>query len=392
MSAPGPSDSVDGSPRQMSKTTLFVGGLSTTTRAKDLAYEFERFGPLIRCDVPTPGGKPRGFAFIEFVDERDAEEAYESLKYSKIDGRDISLQWAKQPPAPGWKAQRVDAPRTYVREPERPRERDLGRIYEHRDRYYERPRSPGRTAKRSLVRRTPPRSYYYRISRSPSARSPYRGVSRSPPRLRRDYDYRLDRERELREREYRERELREYREREIYRERELREREFRERELREVRERDVYPPARDSFRDRDLLSSRERDILPRTSTSLSHSGYRSPLRDREIRSFTKDPRDRDFRPRDRIRERDRSPIRYDRFDRPPLTAERFETNGTRLHTSETRLLPENGLGRKDVGMPLLVERPRERLSPSPSLERVKLDDEPTDLVHKASPEREPSPL
>lgn len=74
------------------RNTLFVGGLSFQTRARDVAREFERFGKLVRCDIPTPGGRSRGYAFVEFEDERDAEDAYKSMKYARIDGREVSVQ------------------------------------------------------------------------------------------------------------------------------------------------------------------------------------------------------------------------------------------------------------------------------------------------------------
>lgn len=42
------------------RNTLFIGGLAFSTRARDVAIKFERYGKLIRCDIPTPGGRSRG--------------------------------------------------------------------------------------------------------------------------------------------------------------------------------------------------------------------------------------------------------------------------------------------------------------------------------------------
>ncbi|POW17627.1 hypothetical protein PSTT_00381 [Puccinia striiformis] len=41
----------------MGKTTLFVAGFGSL-RAKELAYEFERYGRLVRCDIQLPKARP----------------------------------------------------------------------------------------------------------------------------------------------------------------------------------------------------------------------------------------------------------------------------------------------------------------------------------------------
>ncbi|KAJ3244754.1 hypothetical protein HDU78_010548 [Chytriomyces hyalinus] len=86
------------------RTTLFCAGFSQRTRAKDLAYEFERFGRLVRCDIPAPkSSSAKAFAFVEFEDYRDADDAYYEMQGARFEGHSLSLQWAKQAPSRSWR-------------------------------------------------------------------------------------------------------------------------------------------------------------------------------------------------------------------------------------------------------------------------------------------------
>nr|CAG8450165.1 10320_t:CDS:2 [Entrophospora candida] len=67
------------------RTTLFVAGFGSQIRARDLAYEFERY------------------AFVEFEDERDAEDAYYEMHSRRIYGYTLNIQWAKNAPSRSWR-------------------------------------------------------------------------------------------------------------------------------------------------------------------------------------------------------------------------------------------------------------------------------------------------
>ncbi|KAI9350773.1 hypothetical protein BDR26DRAFT_851488 [Obelidium mucronatum] len=85
-------------------TTLFCAGFGHRTRARDLAYEFERYGRLVRCDIPAPkSSSAKPFAFVEFEDPRDAEDAFYDMQGIRLDGYPITLQWAKQAPTKHWR-------------------------------------------------------------------------------------------------------------------------------------------------------------------------------------------------------------------------------------------------------------------------------------------------
>ncbi|KAH8156097.1 hypothetical protein CIB48_g12150 [Xylaria polymorpha] len=208
-------------------TTLYVTGFSQGTRARDLAYEFERsspssvlvvldfvesrsrllvhaltsharpppipvispppierYGRLVRCDIPAPrSASSRLFAFVEYEDRRDADDAYHEMHNKRL-GRDdiLKIEWARTPPSASWRF-------------------DSGRDRDRRD-------------------------------GARGARSPRRGRSPSPRRSTRDYSPRKDDRRDRdRDRDY-------------------------DRDRRDTRDRSRSPDTRD--RDRDDRDDRDR--------------------------------------------------------------------------------------------------------------------------------------
>ncbi|KAG8827352.1 hypothetical protein FRC19_003929 [Serendipita sp. 401] len=81
------------------RPTLFVTGFPPEVRAKDLAYQFEKYGEIVRCDVPAPApGRITRYAFIEYIDENDASKALSRLDGETYEGKKLIVEWAKRTP------------------------------------------------------------------------------------------------------------------------------------------------------------------------------------------------------------------------------------------------------------------------------------------------------
>ncbi|KZO98971.1 RNA-binding domain-containing protein [Calocera viscosa TUFC12733] len=87
---------------------LYICGFPSDLRAKDLAAQFEKFGPIIRCDIPlSKHHNSIPYAFVEYHDGATAEEAYKEMHGVRLDGARISVEWARRSPQSTW---RLDGP------------------------------------------------------------------------------------------------------------------------------------------------------------------------------------------------------------------------------------------------------------------------------------------
>lgn len=73
-------------------TRLFVGRLSSRTRSRDLEDLFSRYGRVRNVDMK------RDYAFVEFSDPRDADDARYGLNGRDLDGSRITVEFAKGVP------------------------------------------------------------------------------------------------------------------------------------------------------------------------------------------------------------------------------------------------------------------------------------------------------
>lgn len=174
-----------GSDRERRSTTLFIGNLPYTFRERDVADYFERCGRIknITVGVNPRTGQSKGYAFVEFEDRRDAEDAYERFDNYSLEGRRLRLDWDIGLDRKLHTRRRRPSPRHHFRPIRRGGHGGPGG-YSPRSRYS---RSPRGRRSRSPGSRSPHRhsqdhshSHSHSHSRSRShSRSPSRSRSRS---------------------------------------------------------------------------------------------------------------------------------------------------------------------------------------------------------------------
>lgn len=69
---------------------IFIAKLTTSTREKDLEYEFRRYGNIRNIQLK------RGFAFVEYDDYKDAEDAVKDMDGRRFQGDRIVVQHASK--------------------------------------------------------------------------------------------------------------------------------------------------------------------------------------------------------------------------------------------------------------------------------------------------------
>ncbi|XP_053738086.1 serine/arginine-rich splicing factor 10 [Synchiropus splendidus] len=164
-------------------TSLFVRNIADESRPEDLRREFGRYGPIVDVYIPLDfyTRRPRGFAYIQFEDVRDAEDALHNLDHKWVCGRQIEIQFAQgdRKTPNQMKTKERHSPRSFSRYDD---DRD-SRRRRSRSRSYDRRRSRSPSYERRPRRSEGSRPYSrHRRSRSHENENRYRGPPRDQPR------------------------------------------------------------------------------------------------------------------------------------------------------------------------------------------------------------------
>ncbi len=84
-------------PTLQSRRALYIGGLDPAVSETTLRAAFLPFGPIQHIDMPMDyaQGTHKGFAFLEFVDSDDANEAIYNMDGAELFGRALTVNVAQ---------------------------------------------------------------------------------------------------------------------------------------------------------------------------------------------------------------------------------------------------------------------------------------------------------
>jgi len=76
---------------------IYVGNLTFDATEDQVRGLFEAYGPVEKVSIITDrdSGQPRGFAFVEMVDDEAASKAMEALNGTNLGGRNITVNEAR---------------------------------------------------------------------------------------------------------------------------------------------------------------------------------------------------------------------------------------------------------------------------------------------------------
>lgn len=82
---------------------IYAGNLATTTTDTELEGAFSAHGKVERARIVTDkdSGKPKGFGFVEMLDDTEANTAITALHGSQLGGNEIKVNEARPRPETG---------------------------------------------------------------------------------------------------------------------------------------------------------------------------------------------------------------------------------------------------------------------------------------------------
>merc|ERR1712168_955346 len=169
-------------------TSLYIRNLGSSTRSEDLRRIFAKYGPIRDIYIPLDyyTREARGFAYVQYEDIRDAEDALYYEQHVRVHGRELDVQYAEGDRKTPGQMRGKGGGGSYFSRGGGGYGGGRRRHSRSRSRSPRRRRSPSRSRSRSKDRRrSPSRSRSPRRSPSPKAspkspRNASRSKSRSP--------------------------------------------------------------------------------------------------------------------------------------------------------------------------------------------------------------------